>query len=54
MHCVSGIAVKIAWSYCLVINENISSSVDVFANFASMTATRFVAFRFIILNGIPE
>ena len=44
----------IAWFYCLVINENISSCVNVFANFASMFATRFVAFRFNISNSIPD
>ena len=44
----------IAWLNCLVINENLSSSVNVFANFASMFATWFVAFRFIISNSIPD
>ena len=37
-----------------MINENISSSVNVIANFASMFATQLVAFRFIISNSIPE
>ena len=37
-----------------MINENITSSINVFANFASMFATRFVAFRFIISNSIPD
>ena len=44
----------IAWLYCLVINASFSSSVDVFAIFASMFATRFVAFRLIISNSIPD
>ena len=44
----------IAWLYCLVINEYLSSSVYVFANFASMFATMFIAFRFIISNSIPD
>ena len=44
----------ITWLNCLVINKSISSSINVFANFASMFATRFVAFRFIISNSIPD
>ena len=44
----------IAWHYCLVINEDLSSTVNVLATFASMFATRFVAFRFIISNSIPD
>ena len=35
-------------------NEDFSSSINVFANFASMFAIRFVAFRFIISNFIPD
>ena len=37
-----------------MINGNFSISVDVFANFASMLATRLAAFGFIISNGIPD
>ena len=37
-----------------MINEYLSSSVNLFANIASMFATRFVAFRFIISNMIPD
>ena len=37
-----------------MINENLSCSVNVFANFASMFATRLFAFRFIISNSIPD
>ena len=44
----------IAWLYCHVIKVNISSSVNVFANFASMFFTRFVAFWFIICDCIPD
>ena len=44
----------IAWLICLVISENFSSSINVLANFASMFATQFVAFRFIISNCIPD
>ena len=50
IHNVSTITVIISWPNCLVTNENISCSGGVFANFASMFATRFVAFRFIISN----
>ena len=35
-------------------NGSISSSINVFASFASMFATRFVAFRFIVSNSIPD
>ena len=38
-HCDSRITVIIAWLYCIVTNENISSSVTVFANFAPLFAT---------------
>ena len=48
----SRITVIIAWLNSHVINENLSSSVNVFASFASMFATRFVAF--IISNSIPD
>ena len=51
---VSRITAIIAWLNCHVINENINSSINVFANFASMFATRLVAIRFIISNGIPD
>ena len=34
--------------------ENISSSVNVFVNLASMFTTRFVAFRLIISNSISD
>ena len=44
----------IAWLNFLVINKYISGSINVFANFASMFATRFVAFRFIISNDVPD
>ena len=54
VHYVSRITVIIAWLYCPVINENLSSNVNVFANFASMFATLFVAFRFIISNTISD
>ena len=54
IYSVSRITVIIAWFNCLVINKNFSSSVNVFANFASMFATRFVAVRFIISNSIPD
>ena len=37
-----------------MINENFGSSVNVFTNFASMFATRFFAFRFIIRSSIPD
>ena len=50
-HYVSRITVIIAWLNCLVINENFSSCVNVFT---SMFSTRFVAFRFIISNSIPD
>ena len=40
--------VIITGCHCFVINENISSSVDVIANFVSLLATKFVALRFII------
>ena len=42
------------WPVCLVISEDFSSSVNVFAIFASMFATQFVAFRFIISDSIPD
>ena len=54
IHNVSRITVVIAWLNCLVINEIIRSSINVFASFASMIATRFVAFRFIVNNSIPD
>ena len=44
----------IAWLNCLVINEDFSSSINVLANFVPMFATRLVAIRFIISNGIPD
>ena len=44
----------IAWRYYLVINENISCSVDVYASFASMFVTQCVASRFIISNSISD
>ena len=44
----------VAWLNCLVINENLSSSINVFVNFACMFATRFVAFGLIICNCIPD
>ena len=53
-HYVSRITVIVVWLNCLVINENLSSSINVFANFASMFATRFVALRFIIRNNIHD
>ena len=51
---VSRITDIIALLNFLVINENISSSINVFVNFASMFTTRFVAFRFIISISIPD
>ena len=54
VHYVSRITVKIVWLYCLVVNVSISSSVDVIANFAYMFVNRFVIFRFIISNSIPD
>ena len=44
----------IAWRYYLVINVSLSCSVDMYASFASMFATQFVALRFIICNSISD
>ena len=54
IHYVSRITAIIAWLSCLVINENNSSCINVSANLASMFATRFFAFSFIVSNGIPD
>ena len=54
MHNVSRITVIIALPNCLVINENISNSINEFVIFACMFATRLVAFRFIISNSNPD
>ena len=54
IHYVSRIIVIIAWLYCLVINVSYCSSVDLFASFASMFATRLVAIMFINSNYIPD